>query len=280
MERFLAKMEMRIGKYAVRDLMRYITAIYVAGAVIGLLPGSIYYRYLSLDFSAIAHGQVWRLITFILQPVSVANLGDIILLAVHVYFYLWIGRNLENAWGTFRFNVYYLSGIVLQILAGLLLFVVTKDPYSSIFFGLGYVNDAMLLAFCVLYPNVEVLLMFVLPIKVKWIGIFYAVTVAIQIFVSFIGGSWYLAVAIIMAILNFFLFYLSTGRFKRRMPGEVKRKVVYKVKSRPAHIAKHKCAICGRTSETNPELEFRFCSKCNGNYEYCNDHLFTHTHIQ
>ena len=279
MERFLAKMEMRFGKYAIRDLMRYITGIYLAGTIIGLLPGAVYYNYLSLDFSAIAKGQVWRLITFILQPYGISSLGDIILLAIHVYFYLWIGRSLESTWGTFRFNVYYLSGIIFQILAGLLLYAFTGIPYAGMFFGLEYVNDAMFLAFCILYPNVEVLLMFILPVKVKWIGIFYAVTVVLTILTNLVAGSWYLAAAIIVAILNFVLFYLTTGNFKRKTPFEMKRKVVYKVKSRPQHIAKHKCAICGRTSETNPELEFRFCSKCNGNYEYCNDHLFTHTHI-
>ena len=42
----------------------------------------------------------------------------------------------------------------------------------------------------------------------------------------------------------------------------------------------HTCSICGRTSITNPELMFRYCSKCSGNHEYCQDHLFTHEHVK
>ena len=273
-------MEMRIGKYAIRDLMRYIAAIYVVGAIIGLMPGQVYYNYLSLDFSAIFHGQIWRLVTFILQPRGVSSLADILLLAIEIYFYLMIGRTLERTWGTFRFNVYYFSGIILQIIAGLILYLATGNPISGYFFGLAYINEAMFLAFCVLYPDAQVMLMFILPIKVKYIGIFYAVVIGFNIVSNLVLGNWFIAAAIIVAILNFILFYLTTGNFKRKTPYEMKRKAVYKVKSRPVNIAKHKCAICGRTSESNPELEFRFCSKCNGNYEYCNDHLFTHTHVQ
>ena len=130
------------------------------------------------------------------------------------------------------------------------------------------------------------LLYFIIPIKMKWMAVVYAVMIAI----SLVGSSWSGRVAIICSLLNFLIFYLSSRNYRRVDPREIHRKQEYKRKAAAgagprrdrsgAPIARHKCAVCGRTELTNPELEFRFCSKCNGNYEYCQDHLFTHKHIQ
>ena len=261
--------------------MYYIIAVYILGAAISLIGNamgvSIYYSYLSLNFYAIAHGQIWRLVTFILQPISYSN---IIFLAIELYFYWSIGRHLENAWGAFRFNLYYLTGIIFQILAGLILYLVTKDPTSGWYFGIDYINQSMFLAFCVMYPELQVLLMFVIPIKVKYMGIIYGAIIAFQIFQSIMGGAWYFAIAILVAIGNFVLFWFSTRNMRRFNPKQIRRHVEYKkATEQPKGITRHKCAICGRTELDAPNMTFRFCSKCNGNYEYCEEHLFTHTHV-
>jgi len=119
----------------------------------------------------------------------------------------------------------------------------------------------------------------------KWMAVVYAVMIAINL----VGASWSGRVAIICSLLNFLIFYLSSRNYRRVDPREIHRKKEYKRKVNAgtraqtdrngAPIARHKCAVCGRTDLTNPELEFRFCSKCNGNYEYCQDHLFTHKHV-
>ena len=93
-----------------------------------------------------------------------------------------------------------------------------------------------------------------------------------------------LFVTILLSLLNFLIFFLSTRNFRRMSPKEVHRRHVYRAQTaqprRGAKISKHKCAICGRTELDDPNLTFRFCSKCEGNYEYCQDHLFTHEHIR
>ena len=59
----------------------------------------------------------------------------------------------------------------------------------------------------------------------------------------------------------------------RRMHESVTRK------DSPVRTARHKCAVCGRTELDAPDLEFRYCSKCAGDHEYCSEHLYTHTHV-
>lgn len=278
---WINKLERKFGRYAVRGLMKYIIILYVVGTVLNMINPYFYSMYLSLDYAAILHGQVWRLVTFILQPMgSFGGFGALFLL-ITLYFYWMIGNNLERAWGAFRFNLYYVMGVVLQILAGLILYLVTGDPYSGMYFGLDYINQSMFLAFCVLYPNMQVLLMYILPIKVKYLGIIYAAVIGFDALSHLVHGRWYVAVAILVAIANFLIFFFSTRNYRRISPQEYRRKAAYrKAVQQPKGITRHKCAICGRTEQDDPNLEFRFCSKCEGNYEYCQDHLFTHQHVK
>jgi hypothetical protein len=133
----------------------------------------------------------------------------------------------------------------------------------------------------------QVLLYFIIPIKMKWMSIFYLVIIGYEVIKYVMAGYWFAAVPIIASLLNFFIFWLMTRNLQRYNPKDIHRRAEFKRNVTPPRtqyrdgtpIARHKCAVCGRTDITNPELEFRFCSKCNGNYEYCSDHLFTHTHI-
>ena len=118
--------------------------------------------------------------------------------------------------------------------------------------------------------------------KVKWLGIAYAVILGYTALDALIHGDFATFFVIAFQGLNLFLFYSSTGRLNHIRPGEIKRKREFKSNThmRPKGITRHKCAICGRTEQDDPNLEFRFCSKCNGNYEYCQDHLFNHVHVK
>lgn len=305
MNNFLDRLERKIGRYAIHNLMYYIIAIYVIGAMIGMINPMIYYNYLALNFAAIGHGQIWRLITFILAPDTLGSAQgmNIFFFIINLYFYFYIGRNLENTWGAFRFNMYYLSGIIFNILGALILYLITGDPTTGWYFGLNYVNESLLLAFCAMYPDEMVLFFFVIPLKMKYLGIFYGVMLAIQLLQAVSLVAWPYAVAMLVGLLNFFLFFLSNRNYRRRPFnmgmnfGRTRRqdgnfRTVYgngnvnndrsgnAGTSRNRGFAKHRCAICGRTEISNPELEFRFCSKCEGNYEYCNEHLYKHQHIQ
>ena len=127
------------------------------------------------------------------------------------------------------------------------------------------------------FPDMQVLFMMIIPIKVKWLGIGY---MALLIY-DFLLGSIINKFIIGASVLNFIVFYLTSRNAIRMSPKQIKRRHEFKKEVHKATgVTKHKCAICGRTEETNPDLEFRFCSKCDGNYEYCQEHLFTHEHVK
>lgn len=282
---WLSKLERRFGKYAIPNLMYYIIIMYAGGFILQLINPSFYYQYLSLDASAILHGQIWRIITFMIQPPSTS----VIFIIFALYLYYMIGTQLERAWGAFRFNVYFFAGILFHVLAAILVYLITG---ISLPIDTWYLNMSLFFAFAALYPNVQFLLFFVIPVKVKWLalldGAYFLYTVILAFLPSYGGGIFGIiykanAVATVVSILNFIIFFLGSRNMKPYSPKQVKRKREFQKKIRPvntyANGAKHRCAVCGRTELDNPNLEFRYCSKCNGNYEYCQDHLFTHTHV-
>ena len=211
----------------------------------------------------------------------------LISLGLLVLFNFSLGTALERTWGSFRYNVYFFSGLLFTVLA-------VFGLYAFYYFGYGvevalstvslvstnYITMSIFLAFAAIYPDMEVLLYFILPIKMKWMALVYVVMAAYY----FVRGGIGTRVAIGASLLNFIIFFLSSRNMRRFGPGERARKAKFKRQSAPhmkyANGAKHRCAVCGRTELDDPCLEFRFCSKCNGNYEYCQDHLFTHEHVK
>ncbi len=286
------KLERKFGKYAVPDLMKYIVIIYAIGYCIYVFGGggAFYAQYLSLDMAMIMRGQVWRLVTFIMEPPDT----NIFFLLISLYFYYMIGSILERAWGTFRFNMYYISGVLLHIIAAAVIYFVFGVRYA---FNTYYINMSLFLAFATIMPDAQVLFMFIIPIKVKWVAYLDMIYLGLVIVggllsgilpPAFINGLWYAgigtspvaAVAALLSVLNFIIFYMTTSDFKRMTPKQTIRRASYRQKVRSASTkAKHRCAVCGRTEEDDENLEFRFCSKCYGNFEYCSDHLYTHKHV-
>ncbi len=270
---FLNKLERKYGKYAIRNLPIIMIALYAAGYLIEMMAPQML-LWLTLEPYYILRGQVWRLVTWILIPPSSVSLFTGIMLL----FYLSLGQTMERTWGTFRFNVYILSGILFTIIGAFLLYFVTKAGVGW-YFSTYYINMSIFLAFALTYPDMQVLLMFVIPIKMKWMALVYLA----EIIYSAIGGSWATWVAIIASLLNFIIFFLNSRDMNRFTPRQVHRRQEFRrnvKKAQPKSVTKHKCAICGRTEQDGDHLEFRFCSKCDGNYEYCQDHLFTHQHVK
>lgn len=292
---FLNKMERKFGKYAIPNLSLYLILGYVLGYAMQFVNPAIV-DFLTLNPYLILHGQIWRLVTWIIIPPSSLDLLTIVMLM----FYYSVGTNLERTWGTFYYNVYLFMGMFFTIIGSFLIMGISYIPgiryyeMRTMLYGTGtyfvliarsfstyFVNMSIFLGFAATFPDVQVLLMFIIPIKVKWMGIAYAVLLGIQFLQSDIVGK----IIIGASLLNFVIFFLMTrsGIGMRISPRQVKRRHDYNrevKRAKPASVAKHKCAICGKNSEDNPEAEFRFCSKCNGNYEYCQDHLFTHTHVK
>lgn len=282
---FLNKMERKIGKYAIPNLMIYLIAAYCIGFVIYTVNPN-FMLMLTLSPYHILHGQVWRLITWILMPTD-TRVFSLLIMAL---LYYQLGSALERSWGTFRFNVYIFGGMLFTVIGAFILYGIyaaagtgsleTISLISSLTFTTNYINLTIFLAFAVMYPEMQILLFFIIPVKMKWMAVVYAVLIAINLILTSWGGR----IAIIMSILNFLIFFLSTRNYRRVSPKEIHRKQVFKVRCRERRrgsmVTKHKCAVCGRTELDDPNLEFRFCSKCDGNYEYCQDHLFTHQHIK
>lgn len=285
--KLLNKMERKFGKYAIHNLMYYVIVIQIAGYALTTMMPNFAFRYLTLDVQAVLHGQVWRLITWI--AVGIIDLRDpfsLLFTAITLYLYYMIGRSLENVWGAFRFNVYYLSGILFNIIAAFILYFVYKSILGNIFMlpyleGLEYINYTLFLAFACIFPDMELLYMFLIPIKMKYLGILYGFFIVGDIIEAISSGNIASAVAIVVALLNFIILFLSTRNTKRISPREFNRKKKYKEQVRKVeNQTRHRCAVCGRTEQDDEHLEFRFCSKCDGNYEYCMEHLFTHQHVK
>ncbi len=285
---YMSPFERKFGKYAIRNLSFVLVICYAAGYLLQLLfPGLL--LYLTLNPYEILHGQVWRLVTWILIP---PEQGNIIFTLIMLYFYCSIGTSLERTWGTYRYNVYLFGGMLFMILASFLAmgfhYLFQPEMYtgiggeiqfmvSSLYFSTYYINMSIFLGYAATFPEAQVLLMFFIPIKVKWLGIIYAVMLGFE----FLQGGADIRFAIAASLVNFVVFFLGSRNMMHLNPKQIHRRQEFKRDiKRNTGITKHKCAICGRTEVDSPNMQFRFCSKCDGNYEYCEEHLYTHTHVK
>lgn len=284
--KLITKLEQKFGRYGIHNLTIYIIICYVVGYVLQLLQPNML-SYLALDPSQILHGQVWRIFTWILIPPDSLDIFTIIML----YFYYSIGSTLERTWGTFRYTLYILSGLFFTIIGAFVLYFLVGDMYSlfnlGMMFSTYYISTSILLAFAATYPDMQVLFWFIFPLKIKWLGILYGAQILYNMIRYLRQGAWFMTIPIIASLLNFVIFFFSTRNMARYRPKEVKRRKDFQKAVNPGRvysgngtITKHKCAVCGQTDQDNPDLEFRFCSRCNGNYEYCQNHLFTHKHVE
>ena len=284
----------KLEKYAIPNLTLYLIICYGIGYLMQyLVPAG--YQYLMLDPFLVLKGQVWRLVTWILIPPDSSNIFFVL---ITLYLYYSLGGLLERIWGTYKYNVYLFSGLLFTILGAFVLcgYSVLMGAQQTMYTGLYllnngsavyfgqfstyYINMSIFLACAASIPDVQVLLMFIFPIKVKWLGIVYGII----LLVNCIQGGIATWIVVIFSLLNFLVFFLRSKGKMHLSVGQIKRQQEFHQKMRSAGqtkgITRHKCAICGRTELDGDDLEFRFCSKCNGNYEYCQYHLFTHEHVK
>ena len=267
------------------NLMLYIALGSAVVYVMSQISGNYFLYYLlCFDRNLILQGQVWRLITY---PLTY-NAGNILLTAVALLCYYSLGRAMENIWGTLRFNLYYLSGVVMM------------DIYCMLFGGTAdvvYLNMSLFLAYATLFPDAQFLLFFIIPIK-AWI---FALIDLVMVLIGLFTYAFPYNLFSIISLANYFLFFgkdvlnvipmswrANAARLLRKKPPvQKKAKVIhFDAGSYEASHATvqapytHKCTVCGRTDVSNPELEFRYCSRCRGYYCYCQDHINNHTHIE
>lgn len=263
--------------WGIPNLMRYIVIGTVAVYALMLVTHDQVYSLLCYSVPAILHGQVWRLVTFIFIP----SADHPISLALSLYFYYWIGGILEDYWGTAKFTIYYISGVVLTVLSSLLIYLAGGGSYL---YGMHFVNMAMFLACAVLIPDTVVYLMFLIPLKMKWLAWADLIYFAYYELVFIGNRDWAAFAAPIVALLNFVVFfYPYFSRKAQRERARTSRQAIrfrqtVKASQSPKSF-NHRCAVCGKTDADYPNMSFRYCSRCAGYHCFCEEHIFNHVHF-
>ena len=252
--------------------------------ITSITQSPILYNLLVFDRNAILRGQIWRLISY---PLTFYN-SNVLLMALMLYCYYSLGHAMETLWGTFRFNLFYLTGIVMM------------DVYCLLFGGhadVTYLNMSLFLSYATMFPDAGFLLFFIIPVK-AWL--FALVDLALVLY-GLIAYPFPYSLFSVISLANYFLFFgrdvlnvvplswrIKLSRLFKKGAAPQQPKVVpfakIEVKKVPSQQAKpsytHRCTVCGRTDVSHPQLEFRYCSKCNGYFCYCEDHISNHTHVE
>lgn len=277
MKNWLDKMERRFGRYAIRNLTMYLLAGYAIGYLLSFTMPQLL-TYFTLEPALILKGQVWRLLSWVIIPPN----DNIIFVIFMMLLYYSLGNTLESYWGAFRYNVYIFSGILFTVIGAFIVngLIGGITGFGSLY-STYYINMSIFLACASIMPDYQLLLYGIIPIKMKWLAVLDVVLLAVDA----VQGGLIIRIVIIASLLNFIIFFFCNRNLRGHSPKQAaRRKKFQKQISRPQNQyvggAKHRCAVCGRTELDDPTLEFRYCSKCNGNYEYCQDHLFTHEHVK
>ena len=262
------------SRFGIPNLAMYVAIGQAAVGLVDLVMGLLLKRHIitALMFYSpyILRGEVWRLFTFIFVPTSTNPFY--LLLSCYVIF--WTGQMLEREWGTAKFNLFYLCGVLWSIVGGMFL--------GSI--SIYYIHLSFFLVIATMYSEMQVLFMFVLPIKMKWLAL---LDVALILLEGVESGPFVILLAL-PSFINYFIFTwpfwsMKLGFARRRADPQVinfkkaQRQAQKKARETGGYL--HKCAVCGLTDQDDPNMEFRYCSKCDGYYCYCANHINNHIHI-
>jgi hypothetical protein len=252
------RLDRKLRRYAVRNVTLYI----IIGQVIFflfVLSGRFILERVVLVPELVLAGQWWRLITFLFIP----PLTNPIFAFFAWYLFYLMGNALEGHWGAFRYNLFLLTGYIVTVAVT---FLFPFSAATNIFIG-----GSVFLAFAYLYPDFQLYIFFILPVKIKWLALLTWIGYVYEILV----GSWHTRLLVLASISNFLLFFgrdiawrMKTGN--RTMVAQARK---FTGKKEPFH----RCATCGKTDISHPQMEFRYCSDCGG-LGYCKDHIFSHEH--
>lgn len=257
------KLERRLEPFALPNITLYLVigqAFVYLTSMFQLLDQ----RMLWLVPTLVLHGQPWRLLTFVFVPEPT----HWAFVAFMLYFFFFIGSAMEAAWGTVRYNLFLLVGYVLTVAAA---FVTPNLVATNLFVGL-----AVFLAFAYLNPDYEILVFFILPVKMKWLALLDCLYLAY----TFALGDFGTRLAVIAGVGNFLVFFardlwLDFRSGRRRMKAGARRAAAERTEREP----RHRCYVCGKTDLSHPDLDFRYCSKCAGDQCYCPEHIRNHEHV-
>lgn len=265
---FLDRLERVFGRFAIPN----ITIFLVMGQVAVLLaamfqligPQILEYAPITLKV-----GHWWRVVTFLFVPVFPSSAMGYVFLVFGWYLFYLMGSALESYWGVFRFNVFFFLSYGLTV--GLTLFAPLSWVSNSFILG------SIFLAFAYLNPDFELTLFFILPVKIKWLAmITWAINVA-----YFVVGDLSTKMQIAASTCSFLVFFGSDllRRLGLGSGGRSGPRAVHEPREKTKDEPRHRCYVCGKTDQTNPEMDFRYCSKCAGDQCYCPEHIQNHVHV-
>lgn len=276
LSRKLSKFCYNHPNFGIPGLMKYIAIANVAVYLMDLLTNNMATYLLSLYPSLVYQGQIWRLFTFVIVP---ETSSFILWFLISTFFYYWIGTSLERQWGSGQFTMYYGVGVLLNIVLSM-----TTGYWASMY----YINMSLFFAFATVYPEMQVNLYGIIPLKVKWMAWLYAAIYAIGIVQSLLEGFWIGVIFPLVAILNYFIFFwddLTHIVLRKKQQADYRRspqvkqfkKAQQEIRQKKGYL--HKCTVCGITDEQDPNMEFRYCSKCQGYHCFCMNHINNHDHL-
>jgi membrane associated rhomboid family serine protease len=257
----LDKLERKLGRYAIPNLVTFL----VGGQAVSFVLSQTrpdFAEKLALVPAKVLEGEAWRLVSFLfIHPTD--SLLFIIFALMLLYMY---GQALEAQWGAFRFNVYVFVGWIASVGAA---FVDLHGAATNV-----YLMASLLLAFAYLFPDYELRLFFVFPVKMKWIGLFTGLGLAYGMIVGDLQSR-----ALIAAALSSFVLFFGRDVWLR-VRGRARTRTRRAEEARVAGTPHHRCAVCGDTDLSAPSKQFRYCSQCGGKRAYCMDHLRNHEHVR
>ena len=273
MEQLLARLERRFGRYAVHNLIGVIVGGMAIVWVLSLLKPEFQDR-LSLDVHAVRHGQVWRLVTFLFIPPPSSPMWVLI----NLYFTWWVGSSLDQRWGPFKFNAYYLLGALFTVVAALV-----AGPATNF-----WLDSSLFLAFATVFPDVTILLFFLIPVRVKWLGI---VAALFMVYAAATQG-WGARGSIAASVVNYVLFFSEHWYDVFSQRGTLARQKVRRESMRPGAPAgrgptpvpdgrpvfgQRTCALCGAREADGADIRVCSCDKCGGQQRtLCLEHARNH----
>ena len=263
----LDQLERRLGRFALPHLTLYL----IIGQVFVLLTSMMQLldpERLILVPELAVHGEPWRFVTFMFMPPPFSGRFSLIMLPFAWSIFYLMGSALEHEWGVARYNLYLLTGYLLTIAAA---FISPMYPTSNYYLMIG-----VSIAFAWFNPNFELSLFFVLPVKVKWLALIAVFFAARDFVVGPTSLKWQIGASVLTFLLFFGRSIADSLRYRRRQMAVESRRAA---EERNGPEARHTCRVCGKTDLTNPEMDFRYCSKCAGDECYCPEHIGNHEHV-
>jgi len=281
-------------RFGIPRLMMYVVAITALVFIIDAMDTTLttettkrFIWYLEFYPSLVLQGQLWRLVTWIFVPLN-AGLRNLVWFAISLYFYYFIGSTLERAWGPGKLTIFYLSGMVLSMVYSLIVYAIgSAFNINPVLINVSpspeYLNLSMFFAFATLFPETRLMLMFIIPVKIKWLAWINAAYYAFSMLQCFSMGLYFYAFVPVVAVLNYILIcglpLPTKATIRHRKNSVVFNNTINTARRKVEETYRHKCTTCERTDKTNPELDFRYCSRCEGFRCYCEEHIDGHTHF-